>query len=290
MINDRSGSAPVLANGSSESTSTTLRVVPERANDSVRVSVVMPALNEEPNLEHILPRLPDGIHELVLVDGGSSDRTVQAAMKLYPRTRVVHQEGRGKGSALEQGAAAAEGDIVVTIDADGSTDPAEIPRFVEVLCTGADYAKGTRFIQGAGSDDLTRLRSLGNWGLTRLVNYLFGTRYSDLCYGFNAFWTRHRHILRDVPGFEVETAMNVRAAKIGLEVVEVASMERCRVHGTSNLNTFRDGWRVLKTIFRERFASKASREELYEALHTRVGDSSAAVLGVEERVSAAEHS
>jgi hypothetical protein len=80
------------------------------------------------------------------------------------------------------------------------------------------------------------------------------TRYTDLCYGYNAFWAHCLERIRlDCDGFEVETLLNIRAAKAGLRVVEVPSHEFCRIHGTSNLNTVRDGWRVLKTIFRERF-------------------------------------
>ncbi len=73
-------------------------------------------------------------------------------------------------------------------DTDGSTDPAEIPRFVAALCRGADFAKGSRFRAGGGSTDITLLRRIGNDGLNTFVNLLFGTRFTDLCYGYNAFW------------------------------------------------------------------------------------------------------
>ncbi len=232
----------------------------------VRVSVVIPARNEEKNLPHILPRLPQDIHELILVDGQSADDTIATARALYPSVRLVHQAGAGKGDALACGFAAVTGDVIVTLDADGSTNPAEIPRFVHALMDGADYAKGSRFVHGGGSDDITPLRAFGNRVLTGLVNLLFGTRYSDLCYGFNAFWAElSEFVSRDVPGFEIETAMNVRVAKAGLNVFEVASREGARVHGVSNLKTFRDGWRVLRTILRERFSSRPM-EHLPDAL------------------------
>lgn len=225
----------------------------------LRVSVVMPTRNEAQNLPHILPRLP-GVHELIVVDGSSTDDTVDVARRLYPAVRVVHQTGTGKGDALARGFAVATGDVVVTLDADGSADPAEIPRFVEALSLGADYAKGSRFLRGGGSDDITVLRRTGNWGLTRLVNLLFRTRYSDLCYGYNAFWSHFGDSLaRDVPGFEVETAMNLRAATGDLSVVEVPSWEGRRLHGTSNLRTFRDGWRVLRTILGSRLRARSTR-------------------------------
>ena len=136
------------------------------------------------------------------------------------------------------------------LDADGSADPCEIPRFVEVLTNGNDFAKGSRCIQGGGSHDLTRFRGLGNYGLSILVNVLFGTKFSDLCYGYNAFW---RYCLDrveiDCDGFEVETLINIRMHKAGFKIVEVPSFERPRIHGLSNLNAFRDGWRVLQTIW-----------------------------------------
>ncbi len=133
------------------------------------------------------------------------------------------------------------------LDADGSTDPQEIPRFVAALCQGADFVKGSRFAQGGGSNDLTALRSAGNWALNRVVNALYGTSYTDLCYGFNAFWARCLPYMRvDCNGFEVETLINVRIAKAGLVIHEVPSFESSRLHGSSNLSVLRDGMRVLR--------------------------------------------
>ncbi|GAA5047345.1 glycosyltransferase involved in cell wall biosynthesis [Thermocatellispora tengchongensis] len=217
------------------------------------VSVVVPAMNEAANLPHVFATLPKWIDEVVLVDGNSTDDTVAVARELRPDVRVVTQSGKGKGNALIEGFKAATGDIIVMIDADGSTDGREIVRFVSALVAGADFAKGSRFASGAGSDDISVTRSLGNTVLTTLTNWLYGTRYTDLCYGYNAFWARHLDALAlDCDGFEIETLMNVRAAQAGLVVQEVPSHERCRIHGTSNLHAVRDGWRVLKTILRER--------------------------------------
>ncbi len=224
-----------------------------RGNTSgLRVSVVIPALNEGPNLLHVLTNLPDSVYEVVLVPGHSTDDTEQVAQTVRPDVRVVQQPRAGKGNALACAFAACRGDIIVTLDADGSADPGEIPAFVGALVAGADFAKGTREIQGGGSHDLSRLRRAGNLGLTRLANLLHGTRYSDLCYGYNAFWRACLPQLDvDLDGFEVETLLNLRAAKAGLRVTEVASFELARIHGQSNLRTFRDGWRVLSTILRE---------------------------------------
>jgi glycosyltransferase involved in cell wall biosynthesis len=227
----------------------------------VRVSVVIPTLNEAENLPHVFARLPAGLHELIIVDGNSVDDTVAVAHSLRPDARIVMQTGRGKGDALQTGFAACNGDIIVMIDADGSTDASEIPRFVAALCNGADFVKGSRFAQGGGSTDITPLRRAGNRALNALVNTLYGTSYTDLCYGYNAFWARCLPYMRvDCAGFEVETLINIRIAKAGLTIHEVPSRERDRIHGTSNLHPVRDGTRVLRTIARERIPARASQK------------------------------
>ena len=223
-----------------------------------RVTAVIPARNEAANLPHVLPRIPSWVHEVVLVDGDSTDNTVEVAKSLYPGIRIVPQAGRGKGAALRTGFAAATGDIIVMLDADGSTDPAEIPAFVGKLLTGADFVKGSRFAPGGGTADMSFHRKLGNWAFVLAVRALFGGRYSDLCYGYNAFWARVLPTLKlDGDGFEIETMMNVRALREGLRIAEVPSFEAPRVFGTSNLRALPDGLRVARTILRERLKPDA---------------------------------
>lgn len=219
-----------------------------------RISVVLPVLNEAENLYYVLPYLPSIVTEVILVDGHSNDETIAVAQQLCPQIKVIAQTRKGKGNALKEGFAACTGDIIIMLDGDSSTDPLEIPRFVEALQQGNAFAKGSRFLKGGGSEDITLLRRLGNYGLSVLVNLLFQTRYSDLCYGYNAFWRSYLDQLAvDCDGFEVETLLNLRAHKAGLKVVEVPSYERLRIFGVSHLSVLRDGWRVFKTILRERF-------------------------------------
>ena len=250
---------------------------PSNRPSSPTVSVVIPALNEERNLPHVFAALPAGIDEVVLVDGGSVDGTVAVARQLRPDVVVVQQTRTGKGNALACGFAACTSDIIVMIDADGSTDPAEIPQFVAKLIAGDDFVKGSRFDLGGHSHDITKLRKLGNDGLNMVVNVLFGTRFTDLCYGYNAFWSGVVPAL-DLPdtrlpqpadgsklwgdGFEIETMINIRAAVDGLKVGEVGSIEHARIHGETNLNTFRDGFRVLRTIFSEYGRMRAQRRSI----------------------------
>ena len=232
-----------------------------------RVSIVIPALNEALNLPYVFARIPEDIHEIILVDGYSEDDTVLVARRLSPDVHVINQTRKGKGNALACGLAAATGDIIAMIDADGSADPQEIPSFVDALLDGADFAKGTRYAKGGGSNDITHLRSLGNRLLTSLFNLCYRVRYSDLCYGYNVFWRHHTLVLgldataasrgdgneqQWGDGFEVETLIHIRVAKAGLAVAEVPSFEHARIHGVSNLNAFSDGIRVLRTILTER--------------------------------------
>lgn len=247
------GGVPLIDVGALAAHDSVPYVGPDRRRDrQTLISIVVPAMNEEYNIGLVLKRLPEGLHEVILVDGNSKDKTIEAAERAYPGIRVLTQNGRGKGDAFRTGFAAVTGNLVVMLDADGSADPAEIPRFVEALEAGADFAKGSRFLPGGGSADITRLRSLGNTFLSGSANLLHGTHFTDLCYGYNAFWSRCLpFIALDVPGFEVETLINLRIAGAGMKITEVPSYEADRISGQSNLNTFRDGFRVLGTILTE---------------------------------------
>jgi glycosyltransferase involved in cell wall biosynthesis len=219
-------------------------------------------MNEEGNIGQVLSRLPDDLFEVILVDGNSHDETIEAARRACPEIRVLTQSGVGKGDAFRTGFAAVTGNLVVMLDADGSADPAEIPAFIAALEAGADFAKGSRYMPGGGSADITKLRSLGNTVLSGTANMLHGTKFTDLCYGYNAFWARCLPFISlDVPGFEVETLINLRMATAGMKITEVPSYEKLRMHGESNLKTFRDGFRVLGTIFREARRRRSLRRE-----------------------------
>lgn len=250
-----------------------------------RVSVVIPALNEERNLAHVASRMPRDVDEIVMVDGDSIDKTVEVARQLWPDAVHIDQTRAGKGNALACGIAAASGDIIVLIDADGSTDPAEIPRYVAALVGGADYAKGSRFIRGGGSDDITAFRRIGNLCLNGVVNLLFSARFTDLCYGYNAFWRPCLEVMRlpdiNAPlpqrgdGFEVEALINVRVAASHLTIAEVCSYEKARIHGSSNLRAISDGMRVLKTICIEFMSARPAKAPVGVRSPATVGEAAA---------------
>lgn len=230
------------------------------------VTAVVPTLNEADNLRWLLPRLT-AVDEVVIVDGESTDGTVEIARLLRPDAVILVEPPTGKGTAMRTGMAAASSDVLIFLDADGSMDPAEFDAFLALICRGFDFVKGSRYACGGGSDDLTGLRSTGNKWLTRLANMLYRGGWSDLCYGFVAM--RRSAVDRlelTSTGFEIETEMCVNAVRAGLRIAEVASHESNRRHGESNLNTFRDGWRVLKTMIKLRFRGRLGETERSQPL------------------------
>ncbi|HEX9616037.1 MAG TPA: response regulator [Anaerolineales bacterium] len=219
-----------------------------------RVSLVIPAMNEAKNLPLLLPYLPhDWIDEVILVDGHSDDDTVQVARQLLPSIKVIYEPRPGKGAALRAGYDAAQGDIIVAIDADGSHDPREIPRFIRTLLEGADFARGSRFAPGGGTTDMPRYRKFGNSVFVWLVNALYDAHFTDITYGFHAFWRYcldvfHYH---DIDGFDFEPAIYIRSLKKQMRIVDVPSFEGERFLGVPKLQTIPDGWRILRRIFIE---------------------------------------
>jgi hypothetical protein len=223
------------------------------------LSVVIPTLNEAANIERVLDEL-NPFDDIVLVDGMSTDGTVELARGARPDIRVLQRPPRGKGDALRAGFAAATGDVIVIMDADGSMDPGEVQVFMATIALGFDLVKGSRMACGGGSHDLTMIRLLGNAALCRLANTLFHTHWTDLCYGYLAF--RRDCLPRmalNASGFEIESQILGNSAIAGMRIAEVPSIEMPRFAGESHLNVRRDGTRILKAMLAARFAPRARR-------------------------------
>jgi glycosyltransferase involved in cell wall biosynthesis len=247
-----------------------------------RVSVVIPTLNEAKNLPLVFPRIPtDIVDEVILVDGQSTDGTVEVARAILPTVKVVLAPRRGKGAAMYAGYKAVTGDVVIVLDADGSNDPREIPRYLRALVEGADFVKGSRFAHHGGTTDMPRYRQIGNSGFVMLVNLLFGSKFTDLCYGYHAFW---RYCLdaidfSNIDGFEIDTALYLRAVSERLRIVEVPSFEGYRFYGVGKLETVPDGLRVLRTILSEWTASLLHSRQRKDHMGFRVQELPATVAG-----------
>ena len=262
------------------------------ASWSPTVTVVIPALNEEHNLPLILENLPP-VDEVIVVDGRSSDDTVAVAREVRPDVVVVRQTRSGKGNALVCGFAASTGDIVVTLNADGSADPQEIPRFVDALLSGAEAAHGSRLRPGGDHRDAGAAERFGHAVLCRVVNLFFGTRFTDLSCAYNAYWREllpalelpapdargpKRGRLAWGEGPEIDTLTTLRMATQGLRVVEVATVGYPRIHGDDRprrvlpaaLRALRTAWseyvrrwRIGRRPAPQRF--EAAREARFEA-------------------------
>jgi glycosyltransferase involved in cell wall biosynthesis len=240
------------------------------------VSLVIPVRNEARNIGWVLEQMVDEVTEIILVDGESTDVTLVTARRCRPDVRVVPQQGEGKGSALRTGFLAASGDIIVMMDADGSMSPSEIPHYVHFLANGYDFVKGSRFISGGGSLDITWFRQLGNRFLLTVFNSLYHGHLTDLNYGFCAFDRRYlEHLHLSATGFEIEAEMTVRAMHAGLRIAEVPSLELPRRSGESNLHAIRDGIRVLRTVLRHHRSGVSGH--LYQAVRQAAGRPAAAM-------------
>jgi len=214
-----------------------------------KISVVIPTLNEERNLQIVLKNLPNNIDEILIVDGHSKDDTIRIAKKFG--AKVIY-DNIGKGSALIKGIKNAKGDIIITMDADCSHKESEIGLLIEGIKSGYDICMGSRFIQGGGTEDMPWHRRLGNKFFVSLVNLIWGMNYSDLCYGYRSFrkgCIRKLNLKSD--DFGIETEISIKAAKAGLKVLEVPSFEKARRYGRGKLKTFSDGFKIFKTIIKE---------------------------------------
>ena len=223
-------------------------------NVNKAITVIIPTLNEEKTIAQLITELYNAsFSHVVIIDGNSTDCTAQLASELG--ATVLSQTGKGKGNALKQAFNHKElKDWVIIIDADGSMNPEEITGFLEHLENGVDLVKGSRFLPGAFSEDMTLFRRLGNKFFISLVNLLWDCKYTDLCYGYAAF--KKEALVKMYPllkskNFEIETEMFIKAKKLGFKIKETPSIELKRKFGKSNLNAFLDGFRILKTIIHE---------------------------------------
>jgi glycosyl transferase family 2 len=221
------------------------------------ITIVIPTMNEADNLGEVLRDIQKHFEHRpgVLIVDGSDDHTPTIGTRLG--AKVVRQHGRGKGRALIQAFDAVEGDIIVMMDGDGSMTGQEIRNLTNtMILSGAEIAKGSRFMLGGGSDDISLIRKIGNSVFVSLVNMIWRAEYTDLCYGFLAI---RRDALEKLKPhlvskhFEIETEILIKAKKFGVKTIEVPSFERKRQYGSSKLSSLRDSMRIFIAIMRETF-------------------------------------
>ena len=216
------------------------------------ISIVIPTLNEQDNMHKLLKEIQSVIkgykYEIIIVDGHSHDNTVKFARQMG--ASVIY-DNIGKGSALRKGLDAAKGRIIIAMDADLSHRPNEIKLLIAGIETGYDLCMGSRFLTGGGSDDMPLVRIMGNKAFVAIVNILYGSHYTDMCYGYRSFASGvSKRLNLAEEGFGIETEISIKAQKRHLRILEVPSYEKLRESGEGKLRSIKDGWIILKTILR----------------------------------------
>ncbi|MBN2604121.1 MAG: glycosyltransferase family 2 protein [Candidatus Thermoplasmatota archaeon] len=217
-----------------------------------KLQIIIPTLNECDTLPFLLKELKQYTEKVIVIDGGSIDGTVTIAEEYG--ASVIQQTEKGKGAAVCQAFKEADGDPVIILDADGSMRPIEIPIFLKRIDDGADLVKGSRFLKGGYSEDMSFFRYLGNRFFVGLINFFFSEKFSDLCYGYIAM--NNKAIKKLTPllkskYFEIETEIIIKAKKLDLTIVEAPSIELKRLNGDSKLRTLHDGFSIFKLILNE---------------------------------------
>lgn len=226
----------------------------------MRVSIIIPTLNEGENLPYVLPNIPKipEIVEFILVDAHSSDNTIRVAKELLPEIKVVFQDGKGKGNAITCAAKVATGDYFLILDGDGSQMPEELPLYIEKAKEGYDLVKGSRFMPGGGTGDEALFRKIIIRTANAVANIVWRTRFSDICYGmFHIDCQKYLDLAIESTGFNIEWELMIKAKRKGLKIVEIPSRERKRIYGKSRINYFRDGWMIATTVFKHAFKRRS---------------------------------
>lgn len=214
-------------------------------------TLVLPTLNEIEAVQVIIPQIKrDWVDEIICVDGGSTDGTVEF---LRGQGLTVYSQQRGGyGKAMAYGLRQAKGDIVVEFTPDGNSIPADIPRIIAKVNEGYDLVIGSRYFAGARSEDDDWLTALGNRLFTGIVNLLFRARYTDVLVGFRAF--RRQQALKlnlDAAGLSWPCQSSVRFARARLRVTEIPANEPHRIGGERKMRPFKTGWEIVKLILRD---------------------------------------
>jgi glycosyltransferase involved in cell wall biosynthesis len=223
------------------------------------ISVIVPAYNEEKTIGHVLSDLisvMDNLkmpYEIIVVDDGSTDETRRIASS-YKASVLLNETNRGKGYALRNGFSQAQGDIIVTMDADGAHSPKEIPELIYPLFNGVDIVAGSRLL-GRGMDSTSRLNRLGNFLFNITIMVLTRTLVTDSQTGFRAF---KRKVLQEISleslGYEIETEITIKGLKNGFVFQEKPIGCNKRTYSVSKIRVFSDGLKIFKTIFKAKFA------------------------------------
>lgn len=228
-------------------------------SERFKATLVILTFNEIEGIRALYDKLPlDKIDEVFVVDGGSTDGTIEfldgKGLKIIP------QDIRGRGEAFRIGIREAKNENVVFFSPDGNEDSNDILKLLNGLDEGYDMVIASRFMRGSRSDDSDipfPLRGIGNKVFTLVVNILWGGKLTDSINGFRAIKkSKFKRINPDAPGFAIEFQMSIRALKFKYKIKEIPTYEGDRIGGKSTAHTIPTGWLLTKIILRELMSGK----------------------------------
>lgn len=225
----------------------------------MKVTLLMPTLNEVEGMKVIMPKVDlSAVDEVVVVDGGSTDGTIEYAEQ--QGYRVIRQKRVGLMGAYEDALEAIDNEVIVTFSPDGNSLPELVPVLIEEMKKGFDMVIVSRYLGHARSDDDDPVTAFGNWVFTTMINVLFGGKYTDTLVMFRA-WRRDviKHVPQGVPRASFETLTSIRCAKAGLKVGEIPGTEPPRIGGERKMNPLKNGWQVLSLIVREKWGKERNQ-------------------------------
>lgn len=219
---------------------------------TLRATLLMPILNERDGLEEILPKIdPRWVEDILFVDGGSTDGSLEV-IRRWGHGRVITQKFPGLSNAYWEAFPVISSDIILTFSPDGNSLAETIPALVEKVREGFDMVIASRYLPGAGSQDDGPITGLGNWMFTRMVNFLFGGRYTDSLVILRAYRAELIEALQmdtRAPAFEPQ--LSIRCAVHGCRVAEIPAKEPPRIGGKRKMSILRNGWAIVDLIARE---------------------------------------
>ncbi|MGD9131764.1 MAG: glycosyltransferase family 2 protein [Candidatus Bathyarchaeota archaeon] len=227
----------------------------DREQEELTVSVVIPVFNEEVTVGNIVTRAKKTLeqlgvsYEILVVDDGSVDKSAHIAQEM--KAHVLKEAHQGKGFALRSGFRQAKGELVVTLDADGSHQPEEIPLVLKHLRENkADFVVGSRFLNSkVNQTKIPKINRTGNRIFNDLIGYLSGVQISDSQSGFRAIRSSLiKRMKLSSHGYEVESEMLVKALRMGARVAEIPISFVQRTVGTSKLDPIKDGVKIFHAI------------------------------------------
>lgn len=219
----------------------------------MRVGILVLTLNEIVGLQAIMPQInPEWYDELIIVDGGSTDGTIEYAKEHYYQLYI--QQKPGLGAAYREGLKHLSTDVVITFSPDGNSDASRLPDLIDKMKSGYDIVTVSRYLDWAKSDDDDIVTRFGNWFFTKLFNFLFTTKLTDLLVLYRAF---RRELIEQLDinaeAISWQTQLMCRAAKSKLKFGEIPGNEPKRLGGQRKMNPIINGISELRMIVKERF-------------------------------------